>query len=396
MSDEGPYVARYGDYYPKELQELLLEAQEAYRNKPDRPDYPEKAVPEGWPAELPPSPMIWDAETFPKDESHVVQLSADDVVEVEAALKSVEVHIFHALTRGFTENLSPIFNNHAQVFHSDMIADVLCMYCLTAASSGGANSYASIPRIYNHLAEHTPEIIHTLAAPDWPFDTYGYNPPYHTRPLLFYNPPEQEDAEENDGDSDSDDGDRTPRASELNYQGEDHEDTEGNSFDPQDSNKNGIKASQTIGRILASLSPRQLSGSKVHPRPSTIPALTEPQVAALQEIESLCQKFCITETLSSGSMVFVNNLSILHNRSKYSDPAEKPVEEHRHLIRIFLRNEDLAWTTPRELLLDWGRAFGDFDGVDEKWVADKEKDFKDQQRGLIELTAGGEGGEGAY
>ncbi|EWC44620.1 hypothetical protein DRE_06609 [Drechslerella stenobrocha 248] len=425
------YKAQYGDYYPQELEDLLAESQEAYKNTPERPDYascpPEKTVPDGWPTQLPPSPMIWDAETFPTDGSHVLQLSDDDIAEVELALAHVEdlvlppssidktvfplprlgprldaacrsvyfglglvfvrgvpshkytadqnvlillgissyfgetrgrqrddgarlIHIFHAATRGFPENLSPIFNNHAQVFHSDIATDVLCMYCIAAATTGGSNSYASIPRIYNHLATHNPEVIRTLAAPDWPFDTYGYTPPFHTRPLLFYTPP--------------------------GHEGPKH-------------------AGSQTGRISTSLSPRQLAGSKVHPRPTEIPALTPPQLAALAELESLARKYCITETLSSGDLVFVNNLAVLHNRTAYADDATLPARSHRHLIRLFLRDEQLAWPTPRELLLDWGRVFGGFDGDDELWVADHERDFFEQQRGLITVTAGGEGGDGA-
>ncbi|KAF3083063.1 hypothetical protein TWF594_011417 [Orbilia oligospora] len=310
------------------------------------------------------------------------------------------IHIFHALTRGFPANLSPIFNNHAQVFHNDMTTDILCMYCLSPAStSGGSNSYASLHKIYNYLAEHNPDVIHTLAAPDWPFDTYGYNPPFHTRPLLFYTPPEgeegeeQEDEDEKGEDSGSEDGERTPRASILNLS------PSSSTTDlPSSSSFSSSSPDPTpkIGRILGSLSPRQLSGSKVHPRPSGIPALTPRQQSALTLLESLCQKFSITHTLSRGSFVFLNNLSVLHNRGPYFDDPEIPVEKHRHLIRMFLRNEELAWTTPKELWLDWGRVFGEFDGVEERWVVDKEKDYRDQQRGMTNYTAGGEGGDDAY
>ncbi|EPS37080.1 hypothetical protein H072_9295 [Dactylellina haptotyla CBS 200.50] len=462
-SSDTAYTAEYGDYYPKELDKLLKASQKAYENRSSRPDYPEKTVPEGWPAQLPPSPMVWDSETFPKDRSHMIDLSPEEVAEVEKALKFVEdlglshsaitkstfslpklgprldaacksvhnglgicfvngipshkftadqnvyillgissyfgesrgrqrddgaklIHIFHSLTRGFDENLSPIYNNHAQVFHNDMVTDILCMYCIRTASHGGSNSYASIQRIYNHLAEHNPEMIHTLAAPDWPFDTYGYNPPYQTRPLLFYSRPGEQDEEDEQSDEENtidedDDGSSTPRAA---------------TFDPglpeTDSEEN---ITPKIGRILASFSPRQLSGSKVHPRPSDIPALTERQTLALEEIERLANKYCLTETLSSGSMLFLNNLAMIHNRTSYTEEAGKPVEEHRHLIRMFLRNDELAWKTPKGLWLDWSRVFGEFEGEnEERWVADKVKDYKDQQRGLTTVKAGGEDSSG--
>ncbi|KAF3934020.1 hypothetical protein ABW19_dt0201004 [Dactylella cylindrospora] len=451
------YFAKFGDYYPEDLYDLIIESQEAYKNRPPRPNYPEKTVPEGWPSEIPPGPLVWNKDTFPKDGSYVLHISSNELIEVEAALSFVEdlslthseinrstfplptlgprldaacrqvhfgigitivsglpshkytddqnllifvglssyfgetrgrqrddgsrlVHIFHAATRGLKENLSPIFNNHAQVFHNDIVTDILAMYCVSAAASGGVNHFASIPYIYNVIAKQNPEMIHTLSRPDWPFDTYGYNPPFHTRPLLFWTPLEDDD-------------------------------TEYTTSSPDSGKVNGTKEPQ--GRLIASLSPRQLSGSKVHPRPTSIPPLTPPQSQALQAIETLAQEHCIAHTLQPGQILFLNNLAVLHNRSAYKDSKDIPAEKHRHLIRMFIRNEELAWKTPRELEMDWGRVFGDFGdgestgedgegreeeggeisggsgwGSKELWVADKVKDFKEQQRGLIGVKAG--------
>ncbi|KAK6497858.1 hypothetical protein TWF481_012258 [Arthrobotrys musiformis] len=460
------YVPLYGDYYPKDLHDLLKESQEVYKNLPERPDYPEKSVPEGWPSHLSPSPMAWDSTTFPTDDpsQYIFQITPSELTEVDTALRLIEdlslshseinrntfplptlgprldaacqsvhyglglcfvegipsekytteqnayillgissyfgetrgrqrddgaklIHIFHALTRGFPANLTPIFNNHAQVFHNDITTDILCMYCLSPSTLGGANSYASIHRIYNHLAEHNPDVIHTLSAPDWPFDTYGYEPAFHTRPLMFYTPPRGDDSDDDsDRGSDDGDGDRTPRASVLNL-------TE----DPLPPPTPPSPPNPKTDKILVSLSPRQLAGSKFHPRPAGIPALTQRQQDALTLIESLCQQFSITHTLAPGSFVFLNNLSILHNREPYFDDPAVPVERHRHLIRMFLRNEELAWETPKELWLDWGRVFGEFDGVaEERWVADKEKDYQDQQKGMVRYSSAREGWDDAY
>ncbi|KAJ6263489.1 hypothetical protein Dda_2053 [Drechslerella dactyloides] len=432
------YVADFGDYVPAELDYLLRESEEAYKNRPLRPDYPEKTVPEGWPGQLPPSPMLWDAETFPTDGSHELRLSEEDVAEIDEALKVVEeqslpppainkatfplprlglrldtachsvhyglgivfvrgiptrkytdeqnvlvllgissyfgetrgrqrndgarlIHIFHAASRNLPETLSAIFNNHAQVFHQDIATDLLAMYCRSAAASGGASSFASFPRIYNHLAAHHPEMIHTLAAPDWPFDRYGYNPPFLTRPLLFYQP-----------------GDDT-------------------------NSDNGInKNNEHSARLFTSLSPRLLSGSRIHPRPTDIPPLTQPQQAALTAIESLARKFSVTTTLGAGDLVFLNNLTVLHSRAAYQDSPALPASLHRHLMRLFLRNEDLAYPTPRELWLDWAHVFSDTD-ADEVWVADNVRDYRSQLRrgpdthnhGNTTTTNAGEGGKNA-
>ncbi|KAF3927100.1 hypothetical protein AA313_de0207004 [Arthrobotrys entomopaga] len=407
--------------------------------------------------------MVWDSETFPKDDSHKLYLSKAEVAEINTALKFVQdlsippssisktnfslptlgprleaachsvhfglgisiiigipsetytheenvlvflglssyfgenrgrqrddgarlVHIFHALSQGYKDNPTPIFNNNTQVFHSDFVSDILSMYCINPASSGGANSFASIPRIYNHLAQHNPEIIHTLAAPDWVFDTYGYNPPWHTRPLLFYSPPEDQDrdvamliddGDEEDGDSDEDDygGERTPRASVLNLNSED---TETQTEKEEELVGNGTPKS---GRIIASFSPYRLSITHKPNRKIQLPTITPRQQLAVEEIETLAKKYSITELLPAGSIVFVNNLAVLHNRNEFTEDPDKPPEKMRHLMRMLLRNEELAWTTPRELWLDWGRTFGDFEGLnEERWAADMNRDYKRQRR----------------
>ncbi|KAK6530031.1 hypothetical protein TWF694_003405 [Orbilia ellipsospora] len=452
------YVAKFGDYYPAELADLFSESQESYQNAPERPEYPEKTVPEGWPSQHPASPMIWDSETFPTDDSHKLYLSKAEVAEIDTALKFIQdlsippssisksnfplptlgprleaachsvhfglgisiiigipsqtytdeqnvlvflgissyvgetrgrqrddgarlVHIFHALSQGYKDNQTPIFNNNTQVFHCDFVADILTMYCITPASSGGANSFASIPRIYNQLARYNPEIIHTLAAPDWVFDTYGYNPPWHTRPLLFYSPPEDQDRDAmvidddaNDESDEEDEGERTPRASLLNL----NEDATIEADEEENDAGNGIPK---VGRIITSFSPYRLSITNKLNRKLKLPTLTPRQQIAVDEIEKLAKKYSITELLPSGSIVFVNNLAILHNRNEFTEDPSKPLDKMRHLMRMFLRNEELAWPTPRELWLDWGRTFGDFEGLnEERWAADMNRDYKSQRR----------------
>ncbi|KAF3920647.1 hypothetical protein ABW21_db0205870 [Orbilia brochopaga] len=444
-SSDSEYVAEFGDFFPKELEYLLRESEEAYKNVPPRPDYPEKTVPEGWPAQLPPSPMIWDAKTYPRDGSHEVRLSEDDIAEIDEALKAVEgmqqsllptdinkasfplprlgprldaacrsvhsgtglgfvrgiptqkytdeqnvvvllgvssyfgetrgrqrndgarlIHIFHAASRNLPETLSAIFNNHAQMFHNDIATDMLAMYCRSAAAVGGASCFASFPRIYNHLALHHPETIHTLAAADWPFDRHGYNPPFHTRPLVFYQP-DGEDQEDDDGDDgEVEDGDRTPTA------------TTPRATTPTNASKSNTDSKP--GRILTSLSPRLLSGSIIHPRAANIPALTSAQQFALTAIESAAKEFSITTTLAAGDIVFLNNLTVMHSRTAYQDSLDLPATSHRHLMRLFLRNEELAWPTPRALRLDWARVFGDPDDDTELWVADNVRDYLAQRR----------------
>ena len=56
-----------------------------------------------------------------------------------------------------------------QPFHTDL-CDVLGMYALGVAASGGESSLASTAKIYNELARNRPDIIELLAKDDWVFD----------------------------------------------------------------------------------------------------------------------------------------------------------------------------------------------------------------------------------
>ena len=57
----------------------------------------------------------------------------------------------------------------AQPFHTDL-CDVLSMYALGVAASGGESFLASTAKIYNDLARNRPDIIELLAKDDWVFD----------------------------------------------------------------------------------------------------------------------------------------------------------------------------------------------------------------------------------
>jgi hypothetical protein len=56
-------------------------------------------------------------------------------------------------------------------------------------------------------------------------------------------------------------------------------------------------------------------------------------------------------------MVFYNNLAVLHGRNAFTD-AE--VGNHRrHILRLWVRNEERAWQTPAELAREWDLVYGD-------------------------------------
>jgi hypothetical protein len=72
-----------------------------------------------------------------------------------------------------TREMSPFTDSHAdmlpQPFHTDPDADILAFYTRSTAASGGKCIVSPGYTIYNELASARPDIIATLARPDWPF-----------------------------------------------------------------------------------------------------------------------------------------------------------------------------------------------------------------------------------
>lgn len=65
-------------------------------------------------------------------------------------------------------------------------------------------------------------------------------------------------------------------------------------------------------------------------------------------------------------MHFVNNLAVLHRRDAFEIEGGKK----RHLVRMWIRSEKLAWELPRVLREEcgWDEAFGEEgEGREEVW-----------------------------
>jgi len=62
----------------------------------------------------------------------------------------------------------------------------------------------------------------------------------------------------------------------------------------------------------------------------------------------------VTLRLQKGDILLVNNLAIQHSRSSFVD---KPFQR-RHIMRLWLRNEELAWETPEALKKSWDECYG--------------------------------------
>lgn len=100
---------------------------------------------------------------------------------------------------------------------------------------------------------------------------------------------------------------------------------------------------------------RQLTGSTVSPRPPALPKLSESQAEALDAVHFTAAKYALTINLEKGDLQFVNNLGVFHSREAFTDGEEN---KRRHIIRMWLRNKELAWPTPEGLTEVWREIYG--------------------------------------
>jgi len=204
-----------------------------------------------------------------------------------------------------------------QPFHTDT-ADILALYTLQPAASGGRSLLASSSKIYNSLP---PAHIATLAAPNWAFDSFGRVPAYTMRPLLHAVP------------------------------------------------------TSSRPRVQLSFSRRPLTGSPVSPRTPAIPSLTSAQSAALDTVHFSAAAHAITVAQQPGDMLFWNNFALLHAREGFHDSAD--AGQRRHLLRLWLRDDSRAqdWgRIPEPLLPAWREAF-EGDLGEECWPVEPVREF---------------------
>ncbi|KAK6330039.1 hypothetical protein TWF718_003467 [Orbilia javanica] len=196
-----------------------------------------------------------------------------------------------------THNLKEIGNaaytTDAQVFHTDA-GDLIALLALETAAEGGTSRIASSWRIYNEIAGSRPDLVGTLAG-EWVLDSFGGDPPYSKRPLLFY-----ED-----------------------------------------------------GKVILQYSRRHFTGYLSQKRNPDIPPITEAQAEALDAIHYTAEKYSLALNFQKGDMQFINSLGLVHARDGFRDDEKNT----RHLIRLWLRNEELAWKTPGALQHIWDKLY---------------------------------------
>jgi hypothetical protein len=141
-------------------------------------------------------------------------------------------------------------------------------------------------------------------------------------------------------------------------------------------------------RLIIQYARRSFTGYWGLPRSANIPAITEAQAEALDALHYAAEKHAVALEFKAGDIQFVNNLSIFHARGGFKDSEEKqyvtsplPVDNHalkspicqvvrvtdifflllcknrRHLVRLWLRDEELAWKTPAPLQDRWDKVY---------------------------------------
>lgn len=185
------------------------------------------------------------------------------------------------------------YTTDKQVFHTD-VGDLIALLAIQSAAEGGVSRISSGGMVYNDIAATRPDLIHTLAEP-WPLDSFGGSPGYTKRPLLY------------------------------------NED----------------------GHIIIQYSRRHFTGYGLQKRSPHIPPISEAQAEALDALHFAAEKHSLGLNFQKGDIQYINSLGLLHSRDAFRDD-----EQHtRHLIRLWLRNDELAWKTPEPLQHIWKRLY---------------------------------------
>ncbi|KAL3471566.1 hypothetical protein BJX99DRAFT_250348 [Aspergillus californicus] len=221
--------------------------------------------------------------------------------------------LMHVIKRGDHER--DMQYSEDKPFHTDTVTDCLCLFTRSLSQNGGRSIISSAWTVYNEIAATRPDVIQVLAESNWPFDTFGRSPSYYTRPLLFYH----------------------------------------------------------HNKLITSFSRRLLVGHEpFNKRTPGIPGLTEAQAEALDMIHFVARKHEISPRIQLGDLRFINNMAVLHRREAFENSAGMS----RHLIRLWLNNEEMCWKLPRTLQLSWARIFDDEERVEHWDIEPPRKDGK--------------------
>lgn len=222
-------------------------------------------------------------------------------------------------SRELQQNRPTRFSSRASTFHTDAFCDILALQTRSCAAEGGNHIVASSSTVYNKIVVTRPDLLAVLARPNWPFDSRGRLFDCNKRPLLFYHG----------------------------------------------------------GRVILNFAREPLIGLDNIERTEGFPALSEEQREALDLIESLARESQLTLNIQPGDLTFINNHALLHSRESFKDDSKS----NRYLVRMWLKNEVLAWKLPYQLQMGNQRIY-ESNELEEKWniVAVPKLRFKPSER----------------
>ncbi|KAK4176189.1 hypothetical protein QBC36DRAFT_12514 [Triangularia setosa] len=217
------------------------------------------------------------------------------------------MHIRNAKQSKTPQSLRPIrYSSRASTFHTDTFCDVLALQSRNNAETGGSTLLSSTWTIFNKLQKDCPEVCKLLAQPHWSFDSRGSFFPCSTRPVLYHH----------------------------------------------------------AGKIMMNFAREPLLGLEGVKRMAGLPVLSQEQRNALDIVEKVATEGQIAIRTEPGDLLFINNHGILHSREAFVDnTAENP----RYLVRMWLKNEELAWDLPQHLQHGNSRIYDRDNGLGERW-----------------------------
>lgn len=208
---------------------------------------------------------------------------------------------------GFENPVNRVYATHgAQPYHTDS-SDLVALLCLKPAKVGGYSTWASAYSIYNSLLQTQPELVEALAE-EWYLDRKNEIPegegPWFKLPIYSWHK----------------------------------------------------------GNLISYF---ENSFIRTASRHEDVPELTDLQQRALKAVEDLADsvELRMDYVLQPGDIQLLHNHSIVHARTAFVDHDDKPTDEKRHLMRLWLAPEN-DWELPEAFATRWGSStVGDRGGI---------------------------------
>jgi hypothetical protein len=100
-------------------------------------------------------------------------------------------------------------------------------------------------------------------------------------------------------------------------------------------------------KLLCSFRVRPFLGSPGYPRNPDLEPLSPSHLEALQVVADIANDIALTFEFKTGDIQYIHNLSILHAREAFETLGSG--KTRRHLLRVILKDDELAWKMPPSL-----------------------------------------------